>query len=106
MPRLHGYRDRTHQPIWDTLVAPPLPCDLWIVRAMPDIALGRMMLVEPDDLASGDGGTYVEAGDPRVLLWATIKHEYPTIVPVEIKHSADVVGWTEVVHDGWRQMID
>jgi hypothetical protein len=85
MPRVIGYRDRTHLPLWDTLIHPPLPCDFWITRVDPE---PMIVVFLPDQRP-----------------W-NVPHEWPLIRAIEIKHADDVVGWPIVVADGWRQLLD
>lgn len=85
MPRLTGYRDRSHQAIWDTLVYPPPPCDFWITRVDPEPVIVAFL--------------------PDQRPW-NAPHEWPLVRAVEIKHAVDVEGWAMVVDDFWRQHLD
>jgi hypothetical protein len=104
VPSLIGFRDRKHQPIWDTIIHPPLPCDAWIVVdlvAHPRSPLAPLGVITRSDFA----GRYVPP-DQDTLIWISIPHVYPTIGALEIKHADDVAGWSEVVSDGWLEIIE
>lgn len=106
MPRLSGYGERRHAPIWDTLVHQLLPCDAWLLHhpSIPETTDLLPLLISPQELASGTGGEIIPAGDPRLILWRVVVHEYPTVRALEAKAAIDAYGWSTVIDDGWREM--